>query len=432
MLVARVVNGIGTGALNTIVPAWASEVADHTSRGKFIAIEFTLNIFGVVVAYWLGYGVKFIDNGHSAFQWRFPIGFQIIPLLVLFGTCWLFPESPRWLCRVDRHDEALFILQRLRGTSGPDEGKAHDELADIKRVVELERETSHGNTYLHMLFGIGSGKLHIGRRVQLCIWLQILQNWVGISAVTIYGPTIFSIAGYSSSKSQWLSGLNNIFYTISTLICVFTLDRIGRRRTLFWGSIGQAIAMFLAGGFCNLAINASAEDNESALSRFGAAATAMVYIFTFIFGATWLTVPWIYPAETFPLQVRAKGTAWGVVGWSLGNGTLTVGLPYMISAIDEKVLYIFGACNVMSIPISFWSLYPESAQRTLEDMDMLFASDSPWVWDAEETFALLKKQDIGNHKIREDIMLKDMNTSHFEDASGGLQSSSRQFADAFA
>lgn len=186
MLVARVINGIGTGALNTIVPAWASEVAEHTSRGKFIAIEFTLNIFGVVVAYWLGYGVK-VSDGQSAFQWRFPIAFQIIPLLLLFSACWFFPESPRWLCRVDRDDEALFILQRLRGVSGLDEGRAEAELMDIKRIVELE--TTDNNSYIHMLFGIKSGRLHTGRRVQLCIWLQIMQNWVGISAVTIYGPS---------------------------------------------------------------------------------------------------------------------------------------------------------------------------------------------------------------------------------------------------
>lgn len=46
----------------------------------------------------------------------------------------------------------------------------------------------------------------------------------------------------------------------------------------------------------------------------------MVYLYTFIFGATWLTVPWLYPAEIFPLHIRAKGNAWGVVGWSIGNG----------------------------------------------------------------------------------------------------------------
>jgi len=70
MLWARLVNGVGTGILNAIVPVWATETAEHTSRGQFIAIEFTLNIFGVVVAYWLEFGLSFIDGGDSAVRWR--------------------------------------------------------------------------------------------------------------------------------------------------------------------------------------------------------------------------------------------------------------------------------------------------------------------------------------------------------------------------
>jgi len=77
MFCARAVNGIGTGVLNAIVPVWATETAEHTSRGQFIAIEFTLNIFGVAVAYWLEFGLSFIDGGRGAFQWRFPIAVSV-------------------------------------------------------------------------------------------------------------------------------------------------------------------------------------------------------------------------------------------------------------------------------------------------------------------------------------------------------------------
>jgi MFS family permease len=77
MICARLVNGIGTGILNSIVPVWATETAEHTSRGQFIAIEFTLNIFGVAVAYWLEFGLSFNDGGRGAFQWRFPIAVSI-------------------------------------------------------------------------------------------------------------------------------------------------------------------------------------------------------------------------------------------------------------------------------------------------------------------------------------------------------------------
>lgn len=75
--------------------------------------------------------------------------------------------------------------------------------------------------------------------------------------------------------------------------------------------------MFVAGGLARATINAS---DEASQSHIGGAATFFVFLYTAIFGATWLTVPWLYPAEIFPLQVRAKGNAWGVVGWSIGNG----------------------------------------------------------------------------------------------------------------
>ncbi|PYH97061.1 general substrate transporter [Aspergillus ellipticus CBS 707.79] len=394
MICSRFINGIGTGVLNAIVPVWATETAEHTSRGQFIAIEFTLNIFGVVVAYWLEFGLSFIDGGKSAFRWRFPVGFQIIFLLLLFASVWFFPESPRWLVKVGREQEARYILGRLRGNSGDDAVRAEAEFRDIQSVAELERTMNHNTSYLSMLFGYKTGKLHLGRRVQLVIWLQIMQEWVGIAGVTVYAPTIFSIAGFDSMKSQWLSGLNNVFYMFATLVCVFTLDRIGRRWTLYWGSIGQGIAMVLAGGFSRLAINARDAGDTSRASSFGAAAAAMIFIFTAVFGATWLTVPWVYPAEIYPLAVRARGNAWGVVGWSIGNGWLTLLCPVMFSAIGEKTLYIFAISNVITIPM-VWALYPESNQRTLEDMDLLFASESPWVWEAEKTFALLKAENPG-------------------------------------
>lgn len=229
--------------------------------GAFIALEFTLNIFGVVVAYWLEFGLGFVGDGRSQIRWRFPIAFQIIPL-VCFLVCgsrtiflplhlkmdtqialhWM-PESPRWLIKVGRVDEAKEILQRLRSDDSPsapaDESgangneKANAEFDQIVDVVQLEMKHSKMNSYWNMFWGIGkfstqffsistlttisgnvgSGDLHIARRVQLSIWLQIIQEWVGIAAITVYAPTIFAGAGYGARKSQWLSGLNDVCST---------------------------------------------------------------------------------------------------------------------------------------------------------------------------------------------------------------------------
>ncbi|KAF8747929.1 Sugar transporter, partial [Rhizoctonia solani] len=164
-------------------------------RGAFIAQEFTLNIFGVVVAYWLEYGLSFIDGGRTQFRWRFPIAFQIIPLLLLAVVVNLMPESPRWLIKVGRRVDAEYILTRLR----VDPVAARREADEIEAVVQLEKggqvdgkESVGDNSYVGMFLGRGRPGSHIARRVQLVIWLQIVQEWVGIAAVTVYAPRIFS------------------------------------------------------------------------------------------------------------------------------------------------------------------------------------------------------------------------------------------------
>lgn len=147
--------------------------------------------------------------------------------------------------------------------------------------------------------------------------------------------------------------------------------------------------MFLAGGLTTA--GQSHPLGSSLAKAYSSGAVAMIFLFTATFGATWLTVPWLYPAEIFPLEVRAKGNAWGVVGWSVGNGWLTLLCPVMFKALKEKTYYVFAAANVITIPM-VWALYPESNQRTLEEMNLVFAADSIWNWEAERNFKILKEQ----------------------------------------
>lgn len=390
MICARVINGIGTGHLNAAVPVWSAETSAFSSRGFFIAMEFTLNIFGVVVAYWLEYGLSYINQGDSVIRWRFPIAFQIIFLIALAILVNFMPESPRYLVKAGRDDEALKVLARLRSDGNINDVHVIGEYKDIKE--NAEEDSTLNTTYIGMFFK-SQGRFHIRRRVHLVIWLQIVQEWVGIAAITVYQPTIFSQAGFDTNKSNWLSGLNNIFYMLSTLVAVFTLDRWGRRISLYWGAVGQGIAIFLAGGMSRLAQN-------TGNNQYGAASAAFVFIYTFVFGATWLTVPWIYPAEIWPVQVRMKGNAWGVVGWSIGNGWLMMLNPVMFDAIAEKTLYIFGACNFAAIAM-VWAFYPETANRTLEEIDDLFSAPMPWSWDAEKSLAEAKKR---HHSYQHEIL----------------------------
>jgi hypothetical protein len=181
--------------------------------------------------------------------------------------------------------------------------------------------------------------------------------------------------------------------------------------------------MFLAAAFSRLGQDARDAGDMSKASSYGAAAASFVFIFTSVFGATWLTVPWLYPAEIFPLQVRARGNALGVFGWSIGNGWLTLLCPVMFNAIGEKTLYIFGACNILAIPV-VWALYPETNQRTLEEIDLLFSAPTPWAWDAEATFARMKQERSDLSDAQRVAVGKDEETGlESENVEGGKSSS---------
>ncbi|KAI5478116.1 MFS monosaccharide transporter [Pseudohyphozyma bogoriensis] len=383
MLCARIINGIGTGHLNVVVPVWSAETSGHHSRGFFIALEFTLNIFGVVVAYWLEYGLSYVGNGNTQVRWRLPIAFQLVPLLGLILAVFYMPESPRWLLKAGRRDEALEVLGRLRSNDGSVNEQAMTEFKEIDQNIQIDGKEDP--SYFTMFFS-SCGKLHLSRRTQLAIWVQILQEWGGIAAITVYQPVIFGLAGFDSQKSGWISGVNTVTYMLSTLICVFTLDKVGRRVTMFWGGAVQAFALIMAGVFVHL-LNVHPEKT----AQYGGAATFMVFLYTATFGATWLTVPWIYPAEIWPVNARARGNAMGVVGWSIGNGWCTLLVPVMFANIKENALYIFGVANILAIAVVYL-FYPETANRTLEEIDYLFFSDSWFVWNAEAEFRKLKAE----------------------------------------
>lgn len=185
MLCARFVAGMGVAFILVIAPMWTAELSAASHRGKQIGITFLANFSGIAFAAWLGFGTSFTEVGGGQFRWRFEFAVQILPIIALAILSFLVPESPRWLVKAGRSAEALEIIAKLRGNGDAKHPDALKEYREIVTVVTEESQYAKTN-YFKMFFGIGSGDMHLGRRIQLAFWLQVLMQYgTGIAAVVI-------------------------------------------------------------------------------------------------------------------------------------------------------------------------------------------------------------------------------------------------------
>ncbi|KAL2057086.1 hypothetical protein ABVK25_002825 [Lepraria finkii] len=364
MCCARVIAGVGVGAIDCVIPVWSAEVSSHSARGAFLAIEFFMNIGGLALAYWIEYFAYL--NPNMSMAWRTPLALQIIFIIVIGVGINFFPESPRWLMKVGREQEARHVLQATRDSD------VEYELKGIKKVVKFELETSTANHYWAMLFPKDKYARQLRWRVVLAVWLQIMQELVGIGVITVYAVDLFQNAGFGLQLSKLLAGFNNLSYMFSVIFAVITLDKYGRRATMVWGAVGMALILLIAG-----ILDKFAQTEGPNQRAYGAGVATMTFLYTATFGATWLTTPWLYPTEIFPLNVRAKGGAWSVVGWSIGNGIITMITPFLFQAISYGTLLLLFGLNIFCLPFVIL-MYPETAGRSLEQMDTFFENGGSW------------------------------------------------------
>ncbi|KAL4942310.1 hypothetical protein BDV06DRAFT_211969 [Aspergillus oleicola] len=364
MCLARVISGIGVGSIDCVVPVWSAEVSSHSARGAFLALEFVMNIGGLTMAFWIEYFASL--NSNESMAWRTPLALQLVFILIIGVGINFFPESPRWLMKMSRATEARDILRATRT------GDIEAETRQIIENVQYERKVASANQYTAMIFPKDKYSRGLRWRVFLAVWLQIMQELVGIGVITVYAVDLFSTAGFSETLSKLLSGFNNISYMFSVFFAVITLDRYGRRQTMIWGAVVMGLTLLVGG-----VLDKYAQEGGPNQHKFGAAVAAMTFFYTATFGATWLTTPWLYPTEIFPLTVRAKGGAWSVVGWSIGNGVVTMITPFLFQAIGYGTLLLLCGLNFFVIPFLVL-LYPETAGRSLEQMDTFFDNADSW------------------------------------------------------
>jgi len=246
----------------------------------------------------------------------------------------------------------------------------------IEAVVEASYHKR--NNYINIfLGGRYSGKLHLGRRAVLGFALQQIQQWTGILVMVSWAGQLFELASFSPYKASWMSGLLNTFGVIGTAAAALVIDRLGRRMSLQVSFAIQGVSLFLVA-----ALIKTSQDNvvsNPALSQtLGKAASAFTFTFVFFFTMFNIVPCWIYGTEIWPQEVRAKGYSFTILGWAIGCGVTTFVIPIMLGAIGWRAFIFFGCMNIVVMPIIHF-FYVETAGRSLEEINLLFTSDSPFV-----------------------------------------------------
>ncbi|KAF7187583.1 Major facilitator superfamily transporter mfsA, partial [Pseudocercospora fuligena] len=132
IIVGRIVTGIGNGMNTSTIPVYQSEIAPPKIRGFLVLFEGALITLGITISYWLNYGFWFVTD-RGSFQWRFPIGFQIFFAILLIIGILCFPESPRWLLKHNKVEEAAEIMGHLENAP-PDSDQVQKDIKEIRQI----------------------------------------------------------------------------------------------------------------------------------------------------------------------------------------------------------------------------------------------------------------------------------------------------------
>ncbi|CAO3612096.1 unnamed protein product [Mucor hiemalis] len=370
MIAGRFVAGLGVGTLSMAVPLYLSELAPKEIRGRLISLQQLMITIGIMVAFWVGAGTQYLKTHAS---WRIPLGIQIAPAAVLMiGTIFL-PFSPRWLINKGRNEEALAVLARLHSGGDKTNPAVVAEYEEIIAQVEHERTVSV-SSYTELLKGT------VRRRLILGVLIQIFQQFTGINSIMYYAPKIFQQAGIQDTAASLIaSGVNGCVNVLSTFIPIIFLDRLGRRVVLISGALVMGSAMLL----CGIVMGATGRVFEDVttgemqvdMSSNKAASyfcIVMVYVFVAGFAYSWGPCGWVYPAEIYPLSIRAKGTSITTAANWLMNFIISLFVPIMLTTITWGTYIFFGCCCAVMAACVFL-FYPETKGRSLEEMDVVFS-----------------------------------------------------------
>lgn len=337
-LIYRFIGGIGVGASSVVGPMYISEISPAHLRGRLVAL-FQFNVvFGILVSFFSNYLLSSI--GENAWRWMF--GVEFFPAAIFFVLVLGIPNSPRWLVRQNRIEEARRVLEAVGET-------------DVEGAI---RDIAHS---LEVLSG-SAVKLFTWKYrlpIMFAVLLASFNQLSGINALMYYAPRIFQMAGIEKDASFLQAvaiGLTNL---VVTIIAMSLIDRFGRKRLMIVGSIGTCFALGMV--------------SFTFFTENFAGYNVLVYLMIFqgFFAFSQGTVIWVFLAEIFPNRVRGKGQALG----SFTHWAWAAAISWLFPLVAENPFiggrYSFLFFSVMMVFQLFfaWKIMPETKGKSLEQIE---------------------------------------------------------------
>lgn len=363
LVIYRIIGGVGIGVASVISPLYISEISISRYRGTLVSLYQLAITVGFMGAYLVNYAIseyavhmrelgttgglwgKFMVTE----TWRGMLGAEALPAMLFFGILFFIPESPRWLVLKSKETVALKTLKRIYGSV-----KADEQVADLKNTVRSEEKSDW-----KILF-------QPGFRVALFIGvsLAILGQFMGVNAVLYYGPSIFQQTGLSEGDSLFYQVIVGLVNFGSTVLAMVVIDKIGRKKLVYYGVSGMMVSLFLIGIYFTM----------NKVSNVIPPITLLILILFYIFSCaiSICVVIWVLLSEMYPARVR--GLAMSAAGFSLWIGTFLIGqlTPWLMTTLSPAgIFWLFG---VMCIPYMYitWKLVPETTGKSLEDIERMW------------------------------------------------------------
>lgn len=355
LVVGRLIVGAGVGVAAVAAPLYAAELAPTRLRGRFVSAYQLAITAGIFLAY-------LVDGWLSTNDaWRIMLGVSAVPGLLLFSVGLVAPESPRWLMKMQRRDEAAVELHRVR--------PAVDVAPRLDAIDEALRREGGSASWGEVFQRDWRRPLMIG------VWLAIFQQITGINAIIYYADQIFAAAGFASQVAQttvttWAIGGVNV---LATLIAIAFIDGAGRRKLLLSGLIGMGISLVVVGAAFRF-IGHAAGGAAAAAGPSAAGIVTMLALVVFIacFAFSMGPVVWTVINEIFPGYIRGRAVAVATaVNW---GATFLVSQTFLslIGAIGNTLTFwLFALCCAVSW---VWIYYrvPETKEQTLEQIQQIW------------------------------------------------------------